>query len=57
MYVCVCVCVFMCVRVPGGARDSDWSRPITALSPFGVIYPDGTIGPQNPENGIHENRT
>jgi hypothetical protein len=39
----------------GGARDSDWSRPITALTPFGVVYPDGTIGPQNPENGIHIN--
>lgn len=34
----------------GATASGEWSRPITALTPFGIIYPDGTIGPANPEN-------
>jgi hypothetical protein len=41
---------FVKTRVPKNRSNAEWARPITALTPKGIVYNDGTMGPSNPLN-------
>ena len=41
-------------RFLGDENSGEWSRPVSSLTPKGIVYPDGTIGPSNPVEPVFD---